>query len=257
MKTLVDPNIFLTYRTKDIQTKMSSNPTCVDISESPDEALSRLDINDYDQAPVVSNQVVIGWVLRRELRNANEVEDVLHHLSHKDLIGDESPLDDALQRLLKQELIFTIGADGIVGFIVRSDIQRHVSRAHMYLLISGLEILMTKHLELDRISVDVLVSLMGKDNHAAWLRAREGSSDANPIEYLDTLGLAKALSNNQRIMNHIAMTKQDWLTYMYTLKRIRNWVAHGNTQELTAYPFVDIVRILKKAEDVVKRLNSF
>jgi CBS domain-containing protein len=257
MKTHVDPNIFLTYRAKDIQTKMSNNPTCVDINESLEDALSKLDAKDYDQAPVVSNQVVIGWVLRRELHGANSLGNVLHQLSHRDLISDEAPLDDALQRLIKQELIFTIGAEGVVGFIVRSDIERHVSRAHMYLLISGLEILMTRHLELENENFDTLESFMSKDSRAAWLRARESSLDANPIEYLDTFGLAKALSSNQRIMNHIAMKKQDWLNYMYTLKQIRNWVAHGNTQELTAYPFVEIVHILKKAEEIVKRLNSY
>ena len=257
MKTHVDPNIFLTYRAKDIQTKMSSNPTCVDISESPEEALLKLDAKDYDQAPVVSNQVVIGWVLRRDLQGANSIENVLHKLSHRDLIGDESPLDDALQRLIKQELIFTIGADGVVGFIVRSDIERHVSRAHMYLLISGLEILMTKNLELEIVNFDILETFMAKNSRTAWLKAREDRLDANPIEYLDTFGLAKALSNNQRIMNHIAMKKQDWLNYMWSLKQIRNWVAHGNTQELTAHPFVEIVQILKKAEEIVKRLNSY
>jgi len=68
MKTHVDPNIFLTYRAKDIQTKMSSNPTCIEIDDEPEIALEKLDSHDFDQAPVVSDRTVIGWIVKRELR---------------------------------------------------------------------------------------------------------------------------------------------------------------------------------------------
>ena len=65
MKTHVDPNIFLTYRAKDIQTKMSSNPTCIEIDDEPEIALEKLDSHDFDQAPVVSDRTVIGWIVKR------------------------------------------------------------------------------------------------------------------------------------------------------------------------------------------------
>jgi len=257
MRTHVDPNIFLTYRSKDIQTKMSSSPTCVDVDDDPEIALKKLDSHDFDQAPVVSDRTVIGWIVKKDLKLESSIENSFHKLSHGDLISDEAPLDDALRRLVQQELIFTIGSEGIVGFIVRSDIERHVARAHMYLLISGLEILMTKNIELERLSPEVLIQMMSDDSRKVFLRKKAIREDPNPVEYLDLRALAKATAKNQRIMNHIGMKVKDWEDYIYTLTKIRNWVAHSNTQDLLDHPFIDIVQKLNTTEEIIKRLNIY
>ena len=257
MRTHVDPKIFLTYRAKDIQTKMSSNPTCIEIEDEAALALRKLESHDFDQAPVVSKGTVIGWIVRKDIMQDRPVENSFHRLSHRDLISDEAPLDDALRRLVQQELIFTIGSEGIVGFVVRSDIERHVARAHMYLLISGLEILMTKNVELERLSTEELVRLMSDDSRDAFYKKKARREDANPVEYLNLRALGRATAKNQRIMNHIGMSAKDWDEYIYTLTNIRNWVAHSNTQELLDHPFFDIVQKLNKTEDIIHRLNKY
>jgi CBS domain len=257
MRTLVDSNIFLTYRAKDIHTKMNSFPICVDIDDTASMAKKKLDAGDFDQAPVVSNESVVGWILRKEIMENLAIEETFHRLSHNDLISGDAPLDDALQRLMKQELIFTIGKDGIEGFIVRSDVERHVSRAHMYLLISGLEILMTKNVELQKLDFEILIGFMSPNSRDAWERAKRMNFDANPVEYLDLRGLSKAITLNQPVMNHIGLKKQDWLTYIESLKKILDWVAHSNTEELVNNPFTSTVTILNKTAAIVKRLNTF
>lgn len=257
MRTHVDPNVFLTYRAKDIQTKMSSNPTCIEVDDDPATALKKLDSHDFDQAPVVSDGTVIGWIVRKDIKLDRPVKSSFNHLSHGDLISNEAPLDDALRRLVQRELIFTIGSEGIMGFIVRSDIERHVARAHMYLLISGLEILMTKNVELERLSSEELVQLMSEDSRNAFEKKKARREDANPVEYLNLKALGKATAKNQRIMNHIGMSAKDWDEYIYTLTNIRNWVAHSNTQELLDHPFFDIVQKLNKTEEIIKRLNIY
>jgi hypothetical protein len=127
----------------------------------------------------------------------------------------------------------------------------------MYLLISGLEILMTRNVELGNPTERELVSLMSLDSRQTYEFKKSRKMDANPVEYLNLRALGNAISGNQKIMNHIGMSKSDWSKYISTLVSIRNWVAHSNTQELLDHPFKDIVEKLNKTEEIIKRLNIY
>ena len=236
---------------------MLSYPTCIDITETPDSALAKLRLGDFDQAPVTSNSTVIGWIRQKDIDANKSLEHIFRRLSHIDLISDDSPLDHVLQRLVHQELIFTIGSEGIVGFVVRSDIQRHVSRAHMYLLISGLEILMTRSVELENRSVQDLVNLMSASSRDAWERAKAEKNDANPIEYLDLKALGITISQNQKLLNHVGTSRNDWLSYIDILVKLRNGVAHSNAEQIINYPFPEIVKVLNKTEEFIRKINNF
>jgi len=55
----------------------------------------------------------------------------------------------------------------------------------------------------------------------------------------------------------LGMTKENWTNYIKSLKKIRDWVAHSNTEELTKNPFASIVTILNQTAEIIKKLNSF
>ena len=257
MKVVIDPQIFLTYRARDIQTKLDSRPICVDVAQDSDAALSKLTEFSFDQAPVTSNNVVIGWVLTSDLKVGKPIADCMNRLSPDDLIGSEAPLNDLLARLIKQQLIFLVGNEGIEGFVVRSDIGRHVSRAHLYLLISGLEIIMTKIIAREFNVVDELETFMSPTSRTAWENDRRRGFDANPVEYLDIKGLGKALAKLKTPLIHIGVSQSDWKIYIETLGLIRNWVAHSNTEQLVKHPFFDIVAKVQLTEKYIYKLNSY
>lgn len=257
MKVEIDPKIFLTYRARDIQTKLDSTPTCIDVAQNSDSALLRLREFSFDQAPVTSNGVVIGWVLASDLEAGKSVTDCMNRLSPDDLISSEAPLNDLLVRLIKQQLIFLVGNEGIEGFVVRSDIGRHVSRAHLYLLISGLEIIMTKIIAREFNGVEELETFMSPSSRTAWERERRQGFDANPVEYLDIKGLGQALAKLKTPLIHIGVSQSDWKTYIEILGLIRNWVAHSNTEQLVKHPFFDIIAKVQLTEKYIYKLNSF
>lgn len=257
MKVEIDPQIFLTYRARDIQTKMSTQPICVDIDEKPEIALKRLTESSFDQAPVTCNNVVIGWILTSNILNNNSISDSMVRLSPDDLISSEAPLNDLLSRLIKQQLIFLVGNDGLEGFVVRSDIGRHVSRAHLYLLISGLEIIMTKIIAREFSDLKGLEKYMSKSSRVAWESDRRQGFDANPVEYLDIKGLGNALAMLKNPLIHIGITQANWKVYIDVLSSIRNWVAHSNTEQLVKYPFFDIIEKVQQTEKYIYKLNSY
>lgn len=257
MKVEIDPKIFLTYRARDIQTKLDARPICIDVAQDSDAALSKLSEFSFDQAPVTSNGVVIGWVLTSDLKVGTPITDCMNRLSPDDLIGSEAPLNDLLARLIKQQLIFLVGNEGIEGFVVRSDIGRHVSRAHLYLLISGLEIIMTKIIAREFSPAEELETFMTSSSRSAWENDRRRGFDANPVEYLDIKGLGKALAKLKTPLIHIGISQSDWKTYVETLGFIRNWVAHSNTEQLVKHPFFDIVAKVQLTEKYIYKLNSY
>ncbi len=257
MKVEIDPKIFLTYRARDIQTKMSSNPICIEVSKGVNESLNLLLEHSFDQAPVISEGIVIGWILTSKLKESDSISDSMTRLSPDDLISSDAPLNDLLSRLTKQQLIFLVGNEGIEGFVVRSDIGRHVSRAHLYLLVSGLEIIMTKIIARDFNQMIDLEKLMSPSSRTAWESDRRQGFDANPVEYLDIRGLGKALAVLKSPLIHIGVSKLDWDSFIDTLSSIRNWVAHSNTEQLVKHPFFDVVAKAQLTERYIYKLNSY
>ena len=257
MNVSVDPQIFFTYKAKDIQTKLSDNPTCIEVTDTAAQARLKLNKFDFDQAPVTSDGVVIGWLRTADLSDDAKINQIFKNLSQRDLISAEAPLNEALFRLTSQELIFLVGSNGIEGFIVRSDISRHVSRAHLYLLISGLEIVMARIVARDLNDHDILMSLMKNSSKEAWEKDKRLGYDANPIEYLDLRGLGDAIARIKDAMNHMAISIADWKKFVLTLTDIRNWVAHSNTEQITKHPFFDIVDKMRLTEKCIKSLLKY
>ena len=257
LKVQIDPTIFLTYRAKDIQTKFSEEPTCIEVDEITSEAISKLDKFSFDQAPVTENGVIVGWILRSDMNSTRTISETYRVLSQNDLISAEAPLNDLLQKLVNQHLVYIVGASGIEGFAVQSDIERHVSRAHLYLLISGLEILIAKILSKDLQEPNSVIKFMSENSRIHWERAKADHDDANPIEYLDLNGLGKAFLIEKGALSHLGISERDWKRYIFKLKKIRDWVAHSNTQEMRREPFQDVVKRMKLTETYVRRLVEY
>lgn len=257
MNVEVNPEIFLTYRAKDIQTRLSDRPACVDIDESPAQAKARLGLLGFDQAPVLSDSQVIGYLLTKDLSEAQDIESIFYRLSPEDLISGDSSLNDLLLRLVNRGLIFIVGKDGIEGFVVPSDIGRHVSRAHLYLLISGLEILMTKIVSLENFESNFLETYMSQNSKKAWDSDLRSGLDANPVEYLDIKGLGRILTFLKSPLVHLGVTKDAWESYIEGLSALRNWVAHSNTEQITKHPFHDIVQRIQLTENYIRKLNKY
>ena len=257
LKVAIDPTIFLTYRAKDIQTKFVEEPTCIEVNGDPNSAMEDLDQHSFDQAPVTENGVIVGWILRTDMAPKKPISQTYRVLSQNDLISADAPLNDLLQKLVTQHLVFIVGASGIEGFAVQSDIERHVSRAHLYLLISGLEILIAKILSKDLVEPAEVIPYMSKPSKKHWELAKADHDDANPIEYLDLNGLGKAFLIEQGALNHLGISEREWKRYIFKLKRIRDWVAHSNTQEMRREPFPDVVKRMTLTEKFVRKLVEY
>lgn len=257
MKIEINPSVFLTYKARDIQTRMDENPTCIDVNESSKSAAQRLDKFSYEQAPVTENGQVVGWILRTNIDANSESKVDFDLLDQADLISADAPLNDLLQRLMQQKLIFLVGTTGIEGFAVQSDIERHVSRAHLYLLISGLEICMAKIISRNLDDLTLVIPTMHPRSRKFWEIAKAKDEDANPIEYLDLNGLGESLILEKQALVHLGLSADKFRIYLRMLKNIRDWVAHSNTEEMRRQPFAVVVEQMIQTENYIKKLIKY
>jgi len=161
----------------------------VQLNGNPRQAFETLTEGRFDQAPVMRHNHVVGWVKTANLEAAPSVKAVLKPLAESGIVSADAPLADLLEILGSHAFVFTVD-EGISGFVVPSDLDRHVSRSHFYLVISAIEMLLA---EIVRRSVteDFVASRIRGEAREAWDSARDGNAEADPIEYLYLQDLAE------------------------------------------------------------------
>ena len=114
----------------------------VSITDSAAGAFERLSQNRFDQAPVTDEGRVIGSVLTADLAGATDVASVMMRLEDCPLLSMDAPLSVLLSALADAPMVFLVGSTGLQAFVTPSDLERHAARAHFYLLVSSIEILL-------------------------------------------------------------------------------------------------------------------
>ena len=126
------------FRADQICTSIATAVT-VELTEPPEMAHDRLKLARFDQAPVMRAGRPVGWVTTEALDRRKSVKSSLAALEDCILVSAESSIADILPLLAENNFLFVIGAGEVLGFIVRSDLDRHAVRSYFYLLIAGIE----------------------------------------------------------------------------------------------------------------------
>jgi len=155
----------------------------VDSNESGDIARQRLEDKRFDQAPVVFQGRVVGWVATSQLEDDQLAKSVMTPLDKCAIVSAESSLPNVLQLLCQNRLVFTVGADGLSGFVVPSDLDRHAVRGYFYLLVASIEMLLSEIVRSASSDVDA-VALMGQNMKKRFDQACKANIETNPVEYL-------------------------------------------------------------------------
>src|SRR5947208_3398239 len=88
---------------------------CVELRGNTKDAYDRLVAGRFDQAPVVDNRHVVGWVRTAQLATAERVRAVLRPLAQCSIVSEDASIADVLQLLAGAGLVFTVNERGIEG----------------------------------------------------------------------------------------------------------------------------------------------
>lgn len=178
----IGENLTNFFRAGQISTSVTGAVT-VDLAEPTELAQERLSQARFDQAPVMHKGRAVGWVATVGLIAGRSVGSLMTPLDDCTLVSAESSIATILQLLLDDKFIFTVGKQGLSGFIVHSDIDRHAVRSYLYLLISGIEMLLAEIVKSAIPEVRIAASLRAR-MRKTYDQARLDNQETSPAEYL-------------------------------------------------------------------------
>lgn len=155
----------------------------VGLSERPGMAYGRLREARFDQAPVCSGKRPVGWVAVDDLNAHLSVESGMTPLDECTLVSAESSIATVLQLLPQKKFLYVVNKDGLSGFIVQSDLDRHAVRSYLYLLIASIEMLLSEIVKHAIPEKDITASLRS-DMKKRFERAQSAGQETSPAEYL-------------------------------------------------------------------------
>lgn len=155
----------------------------VRLAESAKIARQRLVDARFDQAPVMNGRRAVGWVAADELKGHGTVGSAITSLNYCTLVSAESSIANVLQLLPGSKFLFVVGKQGLSGFIVRSDLDRHAVRSYLYLLIAGIEMLLAEIVK-SAVPDDRIIASLRSGQKKRFEQAYAANQETSPAEYL-------------------------------------------------------------------------
>jgi hypothetical protein len=156
----------------------------VRLAEPTKIALRRLVDARFDQAPVMKERRAVGWVATDDLRSHRTVRSAMIALNDCTLVSAESSTASVLQLLPGNKFLFVVDKRGLSGFIVKSDLDRHAVRSYLYLLVAGIEMLLSEIVKRTVLDEEIIASIQSYLKKR-FKQAQKAYQETSPAEYLN------------------------------------------------------------------------
>lgn len=226
----------------------------VEQSEHGSTAYGRLAEQRFDQAPVVFHDRVVGWVLASQLSDSKTVASAMTPLDNSAIVSAESSIASVLQLLGRHNFVFTADKDGLAGFIVPSDLDRHAVRSYFFLLVAGIEMLLSEIIK-SAIPEDDLVPTIHPSLRKRYYQAQRANSEAHAVEYLYIgqlvdLFLAAPYAKDPHLWDESLAQR------LVAVREFRNSVMHPACSIAATTPPSRAAELAAWAESIAERLRQ-
>lgn len=241
------------FQAQDVATPIGK-ANSVELGIGPSTAYEALRGDDFDQAPVVNANRVVGWVRTDRLREARRVKNAYTTLANSALVAADSPLDVAIAELGRYGFVFTVGHNGVSGFITPSDLDKHVVRTHFYLAVSAVEILLSEIVDRAVPRNNVLERIcQNSESRQRWESALAERLDLRPVEYLYLEDLAELYRGGPgQSSPHWAKSEDDRLV---ALCQLRARIMHPTRPLLGQGNPTSLASVAATAQGVISALH--
>lgn len=206
-----------------------------------------------DQAPVMRRERLFGWVGTALLTGRGSVEGYATPLEDCAILARDTPVSDAIKAVAEHHLVFLAGANGIVEFVVPSDLDRHAVRCCLYFLISELEMHMASRAALT-LGVEQIEGHLGSQKRR-YRQAQARGIETHPVEYLNFSAYHEIAPQVPEIVSRFPGRADDLSVELAELKTLRDCVAHPSKSLTLAFDANELARLTQLAEDFVAALQ--
>ncbi|MGY2001691.1 hypothetical protein [Blastococcus sp. SYSU DS1024] len=227
---------------------------CLSAGDRSSGARRALEQGGFDQAPVLDDGRLVGWVRLKDLGGRGFVASSVVPLDKTVVLARSASVGDALDHLAHGHLIFLAGSSGIVEFVVVSDLDRHIVRSYLYVLLSAVEFrlaeLAKRHLDDEQI-----VRNFQGQSRSRYRRARAKGRETRAVEYLYLLDYARIgklipeLQSSEWVPGD-----QEW--DLVELNVLRNCVAHPSKSLTGDFDAAEVSRLAARANDILRCLKA-
>jgi hypothetical protein len=226
----------------------------VELAEPAELAQQRLEQERFDQAPVRHKGRTVGWIATAALTAGRSIKSLMTPMEDCALVSAEASIAAILQLLLDEQFIFTVSKQGLSGFIVHSDIDRHAVRSYLYLLISGTEMLLAEIVK-SAITEDRIAASIRARMRKAYYEARAENQETSPAEYLYIGELVKLFNQTDYARDpHLWDSSSQQL--LMKVKGFRNSVMHPVRSIAAADNIETAAHLPEWTEAIAERLRA-
>ena len=147
----------------------------------------------------------VGWVATDGLEEDHRtVRSAMIPLNDCTLVSAESSTASVLQLLPRNKFLFVVDKRGLSGFIVTSDLDRHAVRSYLYLLIAGVEMLLSEIVK-RAVPEEEIIARIQSNLKERFEQAHMANQETSPAEYLYLRELMKIMQNpcGQAVHRHV------------------------------------------------------
>lgn len=213
-------------------------------------ASRRLSAHGFDQAPVVADGNIVGWVLTNALvaNPRRTVQRLMHRLGPTEFVSADAPVRTMLEALAESGMVFVVTGRRVDGFIVAADINKHAARTHFYLLIADLELALVALLRRRYARVAILLNrIPSKDRSQAkkrYERDRRWSTDVDQLAVLDFSDLLTIVGRSPRVRETFGCRSEDaWSELTSRLNRFRTAVMHPSARFIGEWKIAEVLEM--------------
>ena len=241
------------FHAEQIATSIAGAVT-VQAAESAKVARRRLVDARFDQAPVMSERRAVGWVATDDLKGSRTVRSAMVPLDDCTLVSAESSTATVLRLLPDNKFLFVVGKEGLSGFIVQSDLDRHAVRSYLYLLIAGVEMLLSEIVKY-AIPEKKIEGKIRSNLKKRFEQARTANQETSPAEYLYLDELIELFAKT-RYAHHPGLWNESFTGLLKEVKTFRNDVMHPTRSLATSEVVRTVANLPKWAADLSDRLRN-
>ena len=216
--------------------------------EKASTASRRLKPRGFDQAPVIADEELVGWVVTADLlaNPRRAVQRVMHRLKPTGFVSADAPVRVVLESLAESTMVFVVTGRQVDGFIVAADINKHAARTHFYLLVADLELALVALLRRSYKRAGVLLnripSKARSEANKRYERDRRSSTDIDRLAVLDFSDLLRIVGRSPRVrVKFGCRSEADWLELTTRLGRFRVAVMHPSAPFIGEWSVAEVL----------------
>jgi len=228
---VIGDDLDIAFQARHLAVPMSIAVT-VDARMTAGSARRMLEDHRFDQAPVVDDGQIVGFVLTRHLEGRRRVVSTMTRVGQGSVVSANASIGRLLEWIIDPGFLFVLEGRDITGFVTVYDFNKQAARGYLYLLLARLETgladLIRRYYDGDARPALGLLSNTGRMSVESRYRDDVAAQEEGDLlSYFDLSDLVRVVHEEEDLRRMATgWSRSTWSRMTGGLVRLRNDVMH-------------------------------